>query len=86
MPAPAMVPPIAMGLPPGLALPTCHGGFHPVGLPPVPGDAPPLEAGAVPPRMAPVSVPLSTSSDDDLRWCRGPSFFNDLLNMVINPW
>ena len=48
--------PIAMGLPPGLALPALHGGIHPVGFPPLPRDGlvPPLEAGAVPPPLAPV--------------------------------
>ena len=86
-PAPAVAPPIAMGLPPGFAMPAFHGGVHPANFPPMPGSglAPPWEAGAVPPPLASVSAPLSTPNSDDFRWLHGPASFNALHAMVVNP-
>ena len=85
--APVAVPPIAMGLPPGFAMPEFHGGRLPAGLPLVVGRrfAPPVEVGADPSPSACVSAFTLNLGSDGLRRFHAPVGFDDLHHMFINP-
>ena len=82
-----VAPPIAKGIPPGLALPAFHEGLHPVGFAPAVGRgmAPPEEVGAGPPPLALVSDPTFDCLGDTARWIHGPAGFDELHRLCVNP-
>ena len=86
-PVPNVAPPIAKGIPPGLALPAFHEGLRPVGFPPAFSGrfAPPEEVGACLQSLALVSDPSFGCLGDSASWIHGLAGFDVLHRLSAKP-